>query len=260
MKGSKIRQHLINRLDEIGETIRDAGKGLALIGLGSAGSGLDRLDDYSDLDFFVLAKDGHKDYFLNDLSWLESIQPVVFSFKNTVDGYKLLFADDIFCEMAVFEADQLQNIPYAQARLVWQDESSSLEIPESNQLPARPDKPPGVDFLLGEALANLYVGLGRFRRGEKLTAVRFIQQYAVGHVMALAPHIEPEEGNSADAFDKDRRFEQRFPRTAAALPGFMQGYEKSPQSALAILHFLELNFSVNTFMKKAIHQLADHPC
>jgi len=99
------------------------------------------------------------------------------------------------------------------------------------------------------------VGLGRFQRGGKLTAVRFIQGYAVDRILELAPFIEDPQAGYADAFDQDRRFEQRYPRTAAELPKFIQGYEKSPQAARAILHFLEKHFPLNKEMKEAIRSL-----
>ena len=94
----KTKQRLMDRLEAVAQAIKDSGRGVALLGLGSVGQDLQRLDEYSDLDFFVIAKPGSKSYFLNSLSWLEDVQPIVFSFMNTVDGYKLLFDDGIFCE------------------------------------------------------------------------------------------------------------------------------------------------------------------
>ena len=65
-------------------------------------------------------------------------------------------------------------------------------------------------FLLGEALSNLYVGLGRLRRGEKLSALRFIQGYAVDRVLELARRVESEQPGFPDPFNAERRFEQRI--------------------------------------------------
>ena len=79
------RDLLIARLEEIGRALERTGAGVALLGLGSAGQALQRLDDHSDLDFFVIARAGSKRFFLDSLAWLETIQPVVFSFLNTAD-------------------------------------------------------------------------------------------------------------------------------------------------------------------------------
>jgi hypothetical protein len=54
----------------------------------------------------------------------------------------------------------------------------------------------------------------------------------------------------------ERRFEARFPGIAAALPDFIQGYERSRESARAILNFLEQHFEINAAMKQAILDLS----
>ena len=48
---------------------------LALIGLGSVGAELDRLDAYSDLDIFVIVAPGHKERFVNDFTLVGSRSP-----------------------------------------------------------------------------------------------------------------------------------------------------------------------------------------
>ena len=49
---------LLQRLDEIGQFLKDSNQALALLALGSCGTERERLDQYSDLDFFVIVKDG----------------------------------------------------------------------------------------------------------------------------------------------------------------------------------------------------------
>lgn len=46
---------------------------------------------------------GHKRNYRENLGWLSDLCPITFHFPNSKDGYKLLFADGIFCEFAVFE-------------------------------------------------------------------------------------------------------------------------------------------------------------
>ena len=235
------RQKLLEYLDEIGRSLQASQHALALIGVGSVGLELDRLDEYSDLDFFAVVEKGYKQRYIKNLDWLEAVSPVVYRFQNTVDGFKLLFDAGIFCEFAVFELEELPAIPFAPGRIVWR----RPEVAESIATPAIQREDPGakpVDWLLGEALTNLYVGLQRFRRGEKLSAARFIQGYAVDRVVELAAHIETATPGYVDPFAGERRFEQRFPAVTQHLAEFMQGYERSPQSALAILNFLENAF------------------
>lgn len=251
----KHQELLLHRLEAIGASLQTSGHALALIGLGSVGQELSRLDEYSDLDFFAIVEDGFKQDYLKDLGWLESIAPVAFCFKNTRDGFKLLYTDDIFCEFAVFEMQELAQIPFAAGRMVWR----KPEVPESIATPLLEPQispSPDPDFALGEALTNLYIGLKRFRRGEKMSALRFVQQYALHHVLTLAENLETEQSVLRDMFSAERRIEQRLPKLGQFLPSFAQGYERSPESALAILGFLEANFEVNKAIAAAIRALA----
>jgi hypothetical protein len=247
---------LLQRLDQIGSSLEQTGHALALIGLGSVGLELERLDAYSDLDFFVIVEPGHKHDFLDDLSWLSRIGPVSYTFANTNDGYKLLFADGIFCEFAVFEPDELWAIPFTAGRIIWKQP----QVPETVSLPVI--APPSLvqhdpEWLLGEALTNVFVGLAREKRGEKLSAMRFIQVYAVERIIELADYMEAAQAEPQDIFARERRFEQRYPGLATFLPGCLQGYEHNRQSALAILSFLEQHFEVNSAIAAAIRELCD---
>lgn len=249
-------QALLKRLDEIGQSLERSGHALVLIGLGSVGLELDRLDRYSDLDFFAIVEDGYKQAYLDSLDWLREIHPLAYYFLNTEDGYKVLFEDGIFCEFAVFEPAELQKIPFSSGRIVWKrdDAPDSLGQPVSSPKPhSRRDK----DWLLGEALTNIYVGLGRERRGEKLSATRFIQGYAVDRLLELIEYIEPAKAAHRDPFVNERRFEQRFPSLTDQISLWMQGYDKNRQSALAILNFVEHHFEVNGSIAKAIRELSD---
>lgn len=247
-------QSLLPRLDEIGQSLERSQHALALIGLGSVGLELDRLDAYSDLDFFVIVEKGYKRAYIDSLRWLSDVQPIAYEFLNTDDGYKLLFADGIFCEFAVFELDELENIPFAPGRLVWKRENVSDTISQPMSKPA-PHGKRTKEWLLGEALTNLYVGLNRDKRGEKLSAARFIQGYTVDRVVELVEYIDEAEKVHRDPFVNERRFEQRFPELTTQASTWMQGYEKNRESALAIFAFLEEHFEVNEAIASAIRNM-----
>jgi hypothetical protein len=249
------KQRLLERLLAIGQSMKATGNGLALLGLGSAGLETNRMDEYSDLDFFAIVKPGCKRQFIEDLTWLTSIHPAANYFLNTTDGYKLLYTDEIFCEFAVFEPDELATIPFSPGQIIWQEEGFDASVLTPKQR-ALPEAEPSIEFRLGEAITNLYVGLGRYHRGEKLSAASFIQNYAVHQILELSRHIETEQPADHDQFNSERRFEQRFPGVAALLPQFIQGYDRSRESAVAILDFLDLHFEVNETMKGLIRRLA----
>jgi lincosamide nucleotidyltransferase B/F len=248
------KQNLLNRLEAIGQSLEQSQHALALIGLGSVGTELERMDEYSDLDFFAIVEVGYKTHYIQDLSWLSHIAPVAYQFQNTVDGHKLLYADGIFCEFAVFELHELERIPFAAGRIVWK----KSHVNDAIATPIRKSSPSStinVEWQLGEALTNLLIGLERFQRGEKLSGSRFVQHYALDRVLELTSTLEHEQPHFKDEFVQERRFEQRFPKFAAHLPNLVQGYEHTPESALAILEFLEQHFEVNTAIAKEIRAL-----
>jgi hypothetical protein len=244
---------LLERLDGIGRSLEQSGHALALIGLGSVGLERERLDAWSDLDFFAIVEAGHKRRYLDDLTWLSALSPIAYGYANTSDGFKILFVDGVFCEFAVFEADELPSIPFAPGRIVWKRPA----VPDALGRPAKSlpkVEARGPDWLLGEALTGMLVGLARDRRGEKLSAMRCIQGHALDCVLELAGRVETAQNILRDPFAPDRRFEQRYPAISRELGAWSRGYEGNRESALAMLAFLERHFPVNAAIAAAIRR------
>lgn len=251
-------ESLLGRLAAIGASLSERPGARALLALGSVGRERDRLDAYSDLDFFAIVGAGRKSEFLDDLSWLSDVAPVVYCFRNTGDGYKLLYADSVFCEFAVFEEAELETAVYAPGELVWKADG----VNEGIAVPKRPL--PEVDdcdsdWLLGEALTNLYVGLMRDHRGEHLSAMRFIQVFAVDRVIDLFDRKRHELVVSKDPFNPDRRVEQRLPELKTMVAGMSKGYSHNRASALAILEILDQKFCLPDAMATVIRELCIVP-
>jgi hypothetical protein len=232
-------QLLQERLAALGRHLAGRDDALALLALGSVGVETDRLDAWSDLDFFVLVRDGAKQRYIANLDWLAAAHPLAWHFRNTADGHKALMTDGVFCEFAVFEPHELSHIPYAPGRFVWRrDEvAESLATPRA-PLPARHE--PG--WLVGEALSNLIVGLLRHARGERLAAMRMIQVHALDRVLEFMEATQPAEAVAAaarDPFNVDRRIEARHPSLARELATWAGGYAGNVPAALALLAVLE---------------------
>jgi hypothetical protein len=248
-------EQLLGRLNAIGESLAKRDTALALIGLGSAGVDRDRLDRFSDLDFFAIVKAGYKATYLEDLTWLTAGAPIAYSFMNTSDGYKLLYEDGVFCEFAVFEEAELEHIPFSPGRVVWKATGVAETIAEPKRSGQEMGEDPPTEWLIGEALTNLYVGLLREHRGERLSAMRFIQGYAVDRILVLAGRLQPATGAQQDPFSIERRYERRYPEMISLLPSLLQGYERNQESALAALAFLDRHFELNAAMKMAVVEL-----
>lgn len=232
---------LLQRLDAIGRSLEASGHALALIGLGSVGRETDRLDAWSDLDFFAIVEPGHKARYLDRLDWLEAARPLTWHFRNTRDGHKALMADGVFCEFAVFEPDELDGIPFAPGRVVWKRAgvSDAVSVPR-RAMPAV--QLPDETWIVGEALSCLLVGLMRWHRGEKLAALRMVQSHALDRLIELDALRLQQRGQiaaGADPFNRERRVEQRQPSLSSELPQLAAGYEHTPAAALAMLAALE---------------------
>ncbi len=188
---------LLGRLDAIAEVLAADPDALALLGLGSCGVESGRLDGWSDLDVFVIVEAGHEHRFTQDAWWLAraapAAAPLVHAFRNTGDGWKALYADGVFVECAVFAAQTLAHIPYHGGRIIWQ---RGAVLDHAAAAGHRPD-PAGRDWLIGEALTNLFVGLGRYWRGEWLAAHRLVQVAALDRLLEL-------EGGGRDPFNAAR--------------------------------------------------------
>lgn len=202
-----LPERLLQRMDELGAELARRGDAIALIGLGSVGVDLDRLDDHSDMDFFVVVDGGAKPRYLDSIDWLESLAPVQFSFRNSVDGRKVLFADGLFAEYAIFTVTELRANSFPRGRLVWARADAPAGIEDSGK-PLEPSPYAYPEYHVNEALTNLYVGLHREARGERLSATRFIQSYAVERILTYLELTEPR--SRQDPFVVERGVERRW--------------------------------------------------
>lgn len=250
------KEKLLLRLEQISQSLQKTGKAKALIGFGSV-SEMDRIDAYSDLDFLVVAKDEYKVDLIQNIDWLTSIAPVGYYFLFVEDGYKLFYEDGIFCDFGILEEEKVKQIPHAEGRIIWCEEGFDKSICQSThscdyEIKSIVD----IDKEIGEALTDIYVGLCRFARGEKLSAARHIQNYAIDRLLACSSLLSEEKGAYKDPFQNERRYEKRYADLAAYLPNMIQGYEKCPESALAIIKFIEKFYKINHFMKTTITNFA----
>jgi uncharacterized glyoxalase superfamily protein PhnB len=247
---------LQDRLDSLARELSSRGEALALLALGSAGAEAARLDAWSDLDFFVLVSDGAKGRFIGNLDWLAAACPLAWHFQNTADGHKALMTDGVFCEFAVFEIHELSRIPYAPGRFIWRRSGvdEALARPQ-RPLPARH----GHDWLVGEALSNLILGLQRHARGEKLSAMRLIQVHALDRVLEwleLQAPAAQDPRAARDPFSVERRIEWRLAGAAPALPVWAGGYAHTVPAALALLAALEAQGEVPLEVAAHVRMLA----
>ncbi len=243
----------LRRLDELARHLSRDDRVQAVLGLGSAGVETSRFDDHSDIDFFLVVDDAEtKSGYLTDIAWLGGFGGrVAYSFVNDRNGRKALFDDGLFVEYAIFTPSELALLPVQGARVVWS--RPSFAIPPTKQTPV-----PSIDtveFHVNEALTNLYVGLHRHLRGENLTAMRFIQVYAVDRVLSLVRLSPASVLDQPDPFEATRRIESSQPAAALPLADMVPGYDHNLEAARATLEWLTEYHETHPAIVSAIGQL-----
>ncbi|MDY0276833.1 MAG: hypothetical protein RBQ97_01975 [Acholeplasma sp.] len=250
------KKQLLNRFGEIGRNLSQDEDAIALLGLGSIGKELERLDDYSDLDFFVIVKNGKQKRFIDDLSWLDTNSSKVgYAFRNSNDGYKVLYDDGIYGEFAIFDLDAYAKAEFTEGRFEW--------IRDGYELNSKPKKEETLDrlsdwyFPINEAITNIYIGLLRYFRGEKLAAFVFIERYAFDNVLRVFHLIEKEQNYFPDPFSNHRRFELRYPINSKEVLSSLKGYDNILLSAKNLFAFIQKYWEINPVMAREIIKLLE---
>lgn len=172
-----------------------------------------------------------------------------YQFQNTVDGHKVLYEDGIFAEFAVFDASRMNDIAFVPGTYLFNKEPKNILNTSNVQCPIYSDS---LDFLIQEALTNLYIGLARYHRGEQLAAYRLIQVHTVNRILEIH-HIKNKDG--IDPFALERRYEQRHPENTELIQSFCLGYTQTVKSAQNILEYLKSLQVVNPVLEKEIKNL-----
>lgn len=212
---------------------------LAVIGLGSLARP-HRMDTYSDLDFFLIVETTSKVDFLQDPSWLH-LHDNGYCFRNTNDGFKAFTLDQVFVECAVFTLDELPSIPYDQPTLYYLKEGVDAAL-----IPRKIKTIEPIDrrFCFEECISQLYVGLGRYLRGEVFAACTMIQTYALENYLKATLPQWP-SAIEQDPFVYTRRLEVAHPESNAVLASVVLGYLHTLKSAEVLFEFVKKHMGVH---------------
>lgn len=181
---------------------------LSLIWAGSAAD-TQRIDSWSDHDFFLVVEDGHAEPMRQDLSWLPLQDEIAWAVRETDHGYKVVYNNGQVLEFAVFDRAELSRTRINHFALVF-DRGDIAAMAENVYTPAPTSRYTPQDNL--EIFMTLLIlGGGRFRRGEVLSAGQFIRSYAVDHLLqAIKKTRESQKPAARDGLDVYRRVEQEF--------------------------------------------------
>ena len=209
---------------------------LGLVLVGSAAE-TERVDKWSDHDFFVITQSGAQDSLRTDLNWLPNSQSIAFSFRETEHGLKVVYESGALLEFAVFDCAELRTCNVNHHYLAYGDE----EVAQALESAAHREVDEGEaenlrDFRL--FLSVLIIGVGRARRGEILTAGENIRSTATN---ALLKVLTQRLGKNPrlDRLDVRRRFESVYPEIGIHIA---MALAMQPESAARALFDIANNF------------------
>jgi len=212
-----------------------------VLGLVAVGSMAERdylPDQWSDHDFWLIVEPGVQDRYRDHQDWLPSAEGIAWAFRETAHGVKALYRNGHLLEYAVFDEEEMNLAKTNRYRVLLDRagiESRMIQIERETRAWA-------VDtcdaFHLGQFLTNLLVGVGRYQRGEVLSAHQFVKAKAVQHLLVLlSRHVPSKRQATADNIDPARRFELVYPKLGQELGALLLC--EVPEAAKGLLTLFE---------------------
>jgi hypothetical protein len=190
----------------------------ALVGIGSLAQP-ERVDRWSDHDFWVITTAEGQAHFLEDLSWLPDQSAIALALRPAPEYYTVLYTTGHIAEFAVFALTDLSRGQLDRYRMLFDKSDIRTQIQaifERTQAKQRDSADPAPT--IGHFLVTLCTGVARDARGERLSARTYIFQYALDDMLALITQLIPaQQADLRDSFDPRRRFEQAYPDLSTLL-------------------------------------------
>ena len=200
-----------------------------VVGLVLAGSSAEteRRDRWSDHDFLVITADGTPERYRTDLYWLPHADDLGFWFRETPHGLKALYRSGLLVEFAVFDRSEFAACALSHYAVAIDRGGIADLADEVHRRTAARQQDVSAHPTAGDALASfraflslVYIGTGRARRGERLSANVFLRDYACGHLLRCARTLLRDSDvrtGGLDPLDPWRRVETVLPDLAAAI-------------------------------------------
>lgn len=193
-------------------------------GLVLLGSGVDRrrIDEWSDHDIAVVVHSDRVGELRATTDWIPDADSLVSVGREWHDGFKALFRDGRVIEYAVTDREGLASFPISAAHIVY-DAGDVLDVVERARRATTGSPTSAAPALAAVLLVQLIVGVGRLRRGERLSGGDVVRSEAVKTLIALLFAVRHADSPRPDPFDVRRRFEQVDAAAAARLDAELAG-------------------------------------
>ncbi len=194
-----------------------------------------RRDRWSDHDFLALVDHGSARAARQRVDWLPDPERIAHIIREGGVGFAVVYDDGHLLEFALASIDELADAPLGDSQMAFGD-SRTIEFWAQARERGAADgsADPGEEIAL--FLVKILVGYGRARRGERLSAQRFVRGWAVDHLLrAIRLRVEPAPDAAVDPLDPARRLEQAHPDIAARIDrALAQPVESSARELFAL--------------------------
>jgi hypothetical protein len=209
---------------------------LALVAIGSLAHP-ERIDPWSDHDFWVITTTAAQTDFLTDLSWLPDHTAIALTLRPAEQYYTVLYATGHIAEVAVFGPHDLSRGRLTHYRMLFDKDDITTRIQAiATHVQQEQQSGYNASATFGHFLITLCTGVGRAARGEWLSASTYIFQYALDALLTLITHhVPPQLPDLSDPFEPRRRFERVYPDLSTTLARLL-----TLPPAVAARHMLDL--------------------
>ncbi len=211
---------------------------IGLLAAGSMAQGSHQPDQWSDHDFWVVVES--PEWFHNHLDWLPDRDQIVLHFREQHGGFKTLYRSGHLLEYAVSDRANLLTAKVNDYRLLIDraNLAADLERMQGDTTSEFLNWISDDHCLFGQFITTLLVGVGRFHRGELLSARQLITVLSLGPLFRLIPkYISTDHPEVIDNLDPLRRFELAYPDLSATINRLLK--LELDQVALGLLNWAE---------------------
>jgi len=241
--------------DDLKDKLLNYNQVTGLVAVGSMSKQNHQPDEWSDHDFFVIVKSGYQKEFRENLSWLPDFENILLSFQETEHGLKVFYNNGHLIEFAVFDKEELFLAKINSYRILIDKANIKKNIEKiKDNTTVQASSYTNNDLLIEQFITNLVVGIGRYNRGEIISAHQFVKVSALNKLLLLI------EKNTAftkdkllDNLDPLRRFEFVYPELGSEINNLL--LKPIPKAAKELLNILkrELPNEIKTKHKKSIN-------
>lgn len=207
-----------------------------VIGVVLLGSGADptRIDEWSDHDVALVVDSQSVETFRQTADWLPDASDLAVLGREWHDGFKGIFDDGRVIEYAVTDLDGLRTFPMAAASIVLDrgGVADAVATAVASTSTRRTSEPEGLAAAL---LVEILVGVGRLRRGERLSGANVIRSEAALTFIDLWIAVRRPCEEHPDPFNGWRRIESVDPVVARRLDDLLAQDAEEAARALLVL-------------------------